>query len=97
MRRRTEYVKGYGYVTTGDGLTDTIIEGIKTIVNSKTARDSLSEAVKAASKSAGDKLGSRIVEKAFEKKDKPKCKASIKDIYGESIFKKQSGRGFKRI
>ena len=95
MRRQTEYVKGYGYVTvTGDGLTDTIIEGIKTIVGSKTARDSLSEAVKAASKSAGDKLGTKIVEKAFKSKDKPKAKVSLKDIYGDGMF---NGRGLKRI
>ena len=92
--RRTKYIKGYGYVTFGNGLSETLIEGIKTFVGSKTARDSLSEAVKAASKSAGDKLGTKLVEKAFEKKEKQRGKVSLKDIYGESIFK---GRGLKRI
>ena len=32
--RQTTYVKGYGYVT-GDGIFDTIVEGIKTVASNK--------------------------------------------------------------
>ena len=83
--RETAYVKGYGYVT-GDGIFDTVLEGIKTVASTKTFQDSLSEGVKAASKSAGDKLGSKLVEKVFEKKKKPDD--ILKEIYGKSLFKK---------
>ena len=84
--RQTTYVKGYGYVT-GDGIFDTIVEGIKTVASSKTVQDGVKEGFKAASKSAGDKLGSKIVEKAFEKKQK-KPDDILKEIYGKSLFKK---------
>ena len=52
--RETTYIKGYGYVT-GDGIFDTIVEGIKTLASNKTVQDGLKEDFKAASKSAGDK------------------------------------------
>ena len=67
--RETAYVKAYGYVT-GDGIFDTILEGIKTVASNKTKQDGVKEGFKAASKSVGDKLGFKIVEKAFEKKQK---------------------------
>ena len=122
MERKTEYIKGYGYVTTGDGLFDTVIGGIKDLVTSKAVRDAGSEALKAAAKSGGDKLGSKVVERVFKDKqsnkivnEKPKIHFSydpvepvkttkkttskdiLKDIYGDGLFKKQKGRGLRRI
>ena len=128
FNRETEYVRGYGYVT-GDGILDTITEGIKTLVTSKAVRDAGSEALKAAAKSGGDKLGTKIVERAFkekrqsngEEKTKEKERQSkeilldqtkpitetkttskqnrdiLKEIYADSLFKKQRGRGLNRI
>lgn len=96
MDRNTKYVRGYGYVTqSGDGLFDTVIDGLKTIATSKAVIDAGSEALKAGAKSAGDKLGAKIVERAFKKKETmkmPKSKKLLDDIYGQSIF----GSGLKR-
>ena len=73
MERHTEYIRGYGWTTTtGDGILDTITEGIKTLVTSKAVRDAGSEALKAAAKSGGDKLGTKIVERAFDRRGKEK-------------------------
>ena len=58
--RQTAYVKG-------DGIFDTLLEGIKTVASTKALQDSLSEGVKAASKSAGSKLGSKLVKKKSSK------------------------------
>ena len=68
MERKTEYIKRYGYVTTGDGLFDTVIGGIKDLVTSEAVGDAGSEVLKAAAKSCGDKLGSKVVERVFKDK-----------------------------
>ena len=107
MNRRTEYVKGYGYVT-GDGILDSVVQGLKTLVASKAVGDAASEALKAGAKSAGDKLGTKIIERAFKgnPRNSPRSNASndsipnnlLKEIYGNSLFgKKQSGKGLCRI
>lgn len=103
--RETKYFHGYGYITTGNGIFDNVIN----FLTRKEVADVMKEGLKAAGKSAattiGERAGKKIADKIIRPKPSIRPKSEIKptkkkeedvlkQIYGDGL---KRGKGLKRI
>ena len=71
--RITKFYKGYGFITTGEGIFSNIVKGITSIAASPKTKDIIVEGSKAAAKSFGDKAGSHLGDKIVSNSKKSKA------------------------
>ena len=71
--RTTKFYKGYGFITTGEGIFSNIVKGITSIATSPKTKDIIVEGSKAAAKSFGDKAGSHLGDKIVSNSKKSKA------------------------